>query len=194
MDPRGAEVPVRSWNSIHFKPVIMACLVLLGAWKGTGWAEPDHVLVLDCTNSSVPSDLTSKSSTVFLPVNHFDDSAFGPRGEITQVDFNGLTRTALKKPKGSIRFFTHKNEEVEVYIVTSIPVETTEQQLESPVLPPVLLVSGPLTMNIAYPEEGGHPKTAFSQPITISTLQTVRFLLEEQKRPTALESGHSETV
>ena len=33
-----------------------------------------------------------------------------------------------------------------------------------------------------------------SQPVTLSILQTARFLLEERKRPTSLEAGHSEVV
>ncbi len=167
-------------------------IMFVGGLKSL-FAAPPQVMVLDCTNSMVPSDLTSKSSVVYLPNHHFDGSTFEEDGTISKVNFNNLLKTGLKKSKGQIRFFSRKNDEIDVYVVTSIPVKTTAQMLDSSVPPPVLMVSGPLTLALPAPQ-GKEKAIAVSQPVTLSILQTARFLLEERKRPTSLEAGHSEVV
>ncbi len=173
--------------------LFLALLVICMGGMERLLAAPPQIMVLDCTNSKVPADLTSKSCVVYLPTHHFDGSAFEEDGTITKNNFNGLIKAGLKKSKGQIRFFSGKNDEIDVYVVTSIPVKTSAQMLDTSVPPPVLMVSGPLTLSLPA-SQGTGKAIAVSQPVTLSILQTARFLLEERKRPTSLEAGHSEVV
>ncbi|HUO57002.1 MAG TPA: hypothetical protein VMV05_02385 [bacterium] len=172
-------------------PIILAFLTAILGGHARAWAGGANILVLDCTNSKVPGDLTEKSSAAYLPAGSFDDSVFEADGTIAKEDFDGLLKSKLKKPKGSIRFFSRKNDEIDVYIVTSIPMKASARLLDSGAPPPILMVGGPLTFSSP---PGAGKGTGVSQPVTLSILQSARFLLEEQKRPTSLESGRSEVV
>jgi len=165
-----------------------ACFVLgIGAPR-PGRADVQNVLVLDCTNSLVASDLTSKSSTVYLSDQGFDPSKFSPGGEIAQADFTALTKNGLKKPKGTVRLKIKKNDEIDVYIVTSIRMDTLDEAVALPDAP-LQWLSDPITFVAAHSSSASGPVTTVSQPIKLTILRTARFLLKEQQRPAALESG-----
>ncbi len=112
------------------------------------------------------------------------------QGEIPQADFADLTRTAFKTPKETMRFKAGKNDEIEVYIVTSSPMDTFEQA-EASAVPQIQWVSDPITFVASNSPRYSGPVTTSSQPITLSIQKTARLLLKEQQRPTALESGNS---
>lgn len=143
---------------------------------------------MDCTQSTKASDLTSRFPTVYRSRDNFDPTMFSESGEIDKSDFESLAATCLKSPPGNIRFKIRKNEELDVYIVTSIRMETSEQAIAS-APPPVQWVSNAITIVEARSGRPNQPVTTISRPLTLSTLRTARFLLKEQQRPTSLESG-----
>ncbi len=165
---------------------------LCGAWwlgaAGLCSAENGNTIVLDCTNSCVASDLTGKLPTVYQGGANFDAAAFSGNGEIPRKDFETLARTGLKKPKGVVRFKITKGDIVDIYVVTSIRMDTSNQAVALPDAP-LQWVSDPMTWVSSRPSRSSGPATTVSQPITLSILRTARFLLKEQQRPTALESG-----
>ena len=170
--------------------IIGFLLVAVFGWGGVaqGLAEEGNVIVLDCTSSAVASDLTSKLPAVYLAHKPFDLTKFTEAGEISKADFSGLLRTELKPPRGTIRFEAGKNEEVDIFIVTSIRMDTFEQAAAL-AAPPLQWVSDPITfMTSIASRKAGVAMTA-SQPLTLSIKKTARFLLKEQQRPTSLESG-----
>src|SRR5580693_4855778 len=99
-----------------------------------GYASNIKVILLDCTQSGPVAGLTGKVPKVYLSRKSFDPTKFSDSGEITPVDFTGLIRTALAPPKETIRFKTRKNEEIQVYIVTSTRMDIFEQP-EAPAAP-----------------------------------------------------------
>jgi hypothetical protein len=147
-----------------------------------------NVIVLDCTSSNVASDLTSKFPVVYLSKPNFNASRFSENGEILRADFDSLTQTALKTPQGTTRFKITKNDQIDVYIVTSIKMDTLEQKI-APGAPPLQWVSEPMTFVASHSPRPSGPVTTVSRPLTLTTMRTARFLLKEQQRPTALESG-----
>ncbi len=151
-------------------------------------ANDRHILVLDCTSSDVASDLTSKFPVVYLAGNAFDAAGFSEKGEITRTEFADLTQRGLKPPKGTIRFEIKKNDTMDVYIVTSVRMDTFDQAVAT-ASPPLQWVSDPMEFVTANPFGASGPVTTSSKPVTISILKTARFLLKEQQRPTSLESG-----
>jgi hypothetical protein len=164
---------------------------LLGLWIGSpgfALAFEENILVLDCTNSAVASDLTSKSPTVYLSEKGFDPTRFTPGGVITQTDFTTLTQSGLKKPKGTLRLKIKKNDEVDIYIVTSTRMDTLDQAI-APAAAPLQWLSDPIVFVASKSSNASGPVTTVSQPITLSILKTARFLLKEMQRPAALESG-----
>src|SRR6185295_12786989 len=152
------------------------------------FADDGNVIVLDCTNSKVATDLTSKFPIVYLSRETFDASKFSQKGEIYQADFDLLVQNGLKKPSDNIRFKIRKNDEVDVYIVTSIRMDTFEQAI-APATPSIQWLSDPITFVASSPSRASGPVTTASQPLTLSLLKTARFLLKEQQRRTSLESG-----
>ncbi len=174
-------------NTSGFLPICLG-LVLLGGGFSPAFADDGNVIVLDCTSSETASDLTSKFPVLYLPREKFDASRFSDGGEISRADFEALTRTALKTPKGPIRFKIRKGDEMDVYFVTSIRMDTFEQAV-APVAAPLQWVSDSITFVTSGAPRHSRPVTTESQPITLSILKTARFLLKEQQRPTSLESG-----
>jgi hypothetical protein len=164
------------------------CFALLAGGPSLGLAGDGNIVVLDCTSSGMASDLTSKFPGVYLSRRGFDASKFSEKGEITQADFEGLIRTGLKKPKGTIRFQIRKNDELDVYVVTSIRMDTFDQAI-APAAPPLEWLSDPIIFVASNSSRHSGPVTTSSRPITLSILKTARFLLKEQQRPTSLESG-----
>jgi hypothetical protein len=158
---------------------------------GTGLANESSVIVLDCTHAQTISDLTGKFPTVYLARRNFDPSKFDPSGEITQVDFEVLTRTALRLHQGTIRSKIAKNEELVVYIVTSVRMNAFEQDA-APANESPQWLSDPIVFVAPNPGGRSKPVTTASRPITLSVVKTARFLLREEERPTALESGREE--
>jgi hypothetical protein len=171
-------------------PFIFA--IFLGA-PVFSFADDGNIIVLDCTKSSMASELTSKFPTVYLSRESFDRSKFSDKGEISKNDFDGLVRTGLKIPKGTIRFKIGKNDEVDVYIVTSIRMDTFEQAI-APAALPIQWASDPITFVTSPSSQKSGPVTTASQPITLSILRTARFLLQEQQRATSLQSGGAATA
>jgi hypothetical protein len=155
-----------------------------------GYASNIKVILLDCTQSGPVAGLTGKVPKVYLTRKRFDPMKFSGNGVITPVDFAGLIRTDLIPPKETIRFKTRKNEEIQVYIVTSTPMDIFEQP-EAPAAPSLQWVSGPISFVTSTSPRLSGPVTASSQPITLSILKTARLLLKEQERPSSLESGNS---
>jgi len=166
----------------------LACFVFLMGGSSPGFADDGNVIVLDCTNSKVATDLTSKFPIVYLSRETFDASKFSQKGEIYQADFDLLVQNGLKKPSDNIRFKIRKNDEVDVYIVTSIRMDTFEQAI-APATPSIQWLSDPITFVASSPSRASGPVTTASQPLTLSLLKTARFLLKEQQRRTSLESG-----
>ena len=167
--------------------------ILIGGglcWGGAsrGFAGEDNIIVLDCTNSYVASDLTGKLPAVYMGCGNFDATGFAGNGEITQKDFESLVRNTLKKPRGVVRLKITKGDEVDIYIVTSIRMDTSDQAVALPDAP-LQWVSDPITFVGSHSSRSSGPVTTVSQPITLSILRTARFLLKEQQRPAALESG-----
>lgn len=167
--------------------ILIISFALLAGCPDLGFAEDGNVIVLDCTSSNIAADLTSKFPVVYLSAKNFDPAKFSENGEISQADFGGLIRTGLKKPKGTIRFKVRKNDSVDVYIVTSIRMDTFEQAA-APAAPPLQWVSDPIIFMNSIASRASGPVTTSSQPLTLSIMKTARFLLKEQQRPTSLES------
>ncbi len=167
---------------------VLIGIVLFAGSPNSSLAGDWNVIVLDCTSSTVASDLTSKFPVVYLSNPEFEASKFSQSGEISQVDFGALTQTGLKTPKGTIRFKIKKNDQIDVYIVTSVKMETFEQA-SAPAAPPLEWVSDPITFVASNSSRHSGPVTTESRPITLSIMKTARFLLREQQRPTSLESG-----
>jgi hypothetical protein len=153
-----------------------------------GLADNGNIIVLDCTKSGMASELTSKFPTVYLSRKTFNASKFSEKGEVLQADFENLIRTGLKTSKGTIRFKIGKNQEMDVYIVTSVRMNTLEQEI-APAALPIQWASDPITFVASSSSRKSGPVTTASQPITLSILRTARFLLREQQRATALQSG-----
>lgn len=174
-------------NTMGFRSICL-CFALFGGGFSHSFADDGNVIVLDCTSSGIASDLTSKFPTAYLSRKNFDASRFSENGEISRVDFEVLTRTALKTPKGTIRFKIRKNDEMDVYIVTSVRMDTLEQAV-APAAAPLQWVSDSITFVTSGASRHSGPVTTASEPITMSILKTARFLLKEQQRPTSLESG-----
>lgn len=168
--------------------LVLACSVLFAAEPASGAIGDGRIIILDCTSSLVASDLTSKVPTVYLSRKDFDASKFNDNGEISQVDFGGLTQNGFKTPRGTIRFKTRKNDDVDVYIITSIRMDTLEQN-KATAAPPIKWLSDPIIFVTSGTSRASGPVTTASQPITLSTMRTARFLLKEQHRATALESS-----
>jgi len=166
-------------------------LALFAFVPALGFANDGTVMVLDCTTSDVASDLTSRFPVVYLSNKHFDASKFSEDGKISQTDFAALAKTGLKTSKGNIRFKVKKNDEIDVYIVTSIRMDTFEQAVASAVAP-LQWISDPITFVASNSPIRSYPVTTASQPLTLSIMRTARFLLKEQQRPTSLESGRYE--
>jgi hypothetical protein len=152
-----------------------------------GFAEDDNTLVLDCTNSRAAWDLANKFPAVYLTNKNFDPAKFSDNGEMTKTDFDLFVKTQLKVAKDNIRFKLRKTDEIDVYIVTSIPIDL--QETTNPAAPDIQWVSDPIIFTGSNSSRPGRPVTAASQPLTLSILKTARFLIQEQQRPTALESG-----
>ncbi len=146
------------------------------------------VIVLDCTNSTVASDLTGKLPAVYQGGDDFDAAGFTGNGEITQKEFGELTKTTLKKPKGTVRLIITKGDTVAIYVVTSIPMQTFNQAVALPDAP-LQWVADPMTLVSSPSSSDSGPVTSVSGPLTLSILRTARFLLKEMQRPAALESG-----
>jgi hypothetical protein len=164
------------------------CLVVFIGTPVLSLADDGNILVLDCTKSGAPTDLTSQLPTVYLPRKNFDSSKFSGNGEIFKSDFSDLTRAGLKIPKVAIRFKIRKNDEVTVYIVTSMRMDTFEQSTATEIAP-LQWVTDPVNFVTSNFSRDSGPVTTMSQPITLSIVKTARFLLKEQQRPTSLESG-----
>ena len=172
-----------------FKPsFFLIWAILFAGVPVLSFAGDWNVIVLDCTSSTVASDLTCKFPVVYISNPKFEAAKFSQSGEISQVDFGALTQTGLKTPKGTIRFEIKKNDEIDVYIVTSIKMETFEQA-SAPAVPPLEWVSDPITFVNSNSSRRSGPVTTKSEPMTLSIMKTARFLLREQQRPTSLESG-----
>jgi hypothetical protein len=167
---------------------VMTFLIVLIGEGGRCFAGDGNVVVLDCTNALIASDLTSKFPTVYLSREKFDASKFTQNGEIDQVEFETLTRTELKRTQRSIRFLARKNDPLEVYIVTSIRMDTVEQII-APTAASLQWLSDPIIFVASKPSGHSGPVTTQSMPITLSMVKTARFLLKEEQRPTSLESG-----
>ncbi|HTC20334.1 MAG TPA: hypothetical protein VK859_05785, partial [bacterium] len=165
-------------------------LILVILVPHCGYASDVKVILLDCTQSGPVAGLTGKVPKVYLSRKSFDPMKFSDNGEITPADFAGLIRTDLAPPKETIRFKTRKNEEIQVYIVTSTPMDIFEQP-EAPAAPSLQWVSSPISFVTSNSPQSSGPVTASSQPITLSILKTARLLLKEQERPSSLESGNS---
>jgi hypothetical protein len=166
----------------------LLCFALFMGVPVLGFPDDGNIIVLDCTDSGAASDLTSKLPTVYLALKNFDPLKFSENGEITRTDFANLARTELRKAKETIRFKIKKNDEMDVYVVTSIRVDTLEQAI-APAAPAPQWISGSITFVTSNAPRGSGPATTVSQPLTLSVLRTARFLLKEQQRPTSLESG-----
>ena len=176
-------------------PRICALLFVFALFPGApvfSWADDGNVILLDCTKSSMAAELTSKFPTVYLSRETFDAAKFSEKGEVSQADFENLIRTGLKPSKGTIRFKIGKNQEMDVYIVTSVRMDTMEQEV-APAALPIQWVSEPMTFTTSSSRESG-PVTTASQPITLSILRTARFLLREQQRATSLQSSGADTA
>jgi hypothetical protein len=161
--------------------------VLFMGMAAFGFAEDENILVLDCTNSRVAWDLTNKFPVVYLTKKNFDPAKFSDSGELSKTDFDLFVKTQLKAVKDNIRFKLRKADEMEVYIVTSIPMKL--QETINPAAPDIQWVSDPVTFTSSNVSRPAGPVTTSSQPLTLSLLKTARFLIQEQQRPTALESG-----
>ncbi len=172
-------------NSFGF---YIICLVVLTGTPALSLADDGNIIVLDCTKSGGVPDLTSQLPTVYVARNHFDPSRFSENGEISKADFSNLARTGLKIPKVAIRFKIRKNDEVDVYIVTSVRMDTFEQATATAIAP-LQWVTDPINFVTSNFSQATSPVTTTSQPITLSIVKTARFLLNEQQRPTSLESG-----
>jgi hypothetical protein len=169
------------------------CFALFMGAPLFGFAGGVNSIVLDYTHSVTAPDLTSQLPTVYIARKSFDDSKFSDDGEITQSDFADLTEKGLKRPKENIRFKIKKNDEMDVYIVTSIRMDTFEEAV-APATPPLQWVSDSITFVTSNSSRRSGPVTTSSSPITLSILKTARFLLREQQRPTSLESGDKAKV
>lgn len=168
-------------------------LIFLGGWfwlgaAGSAPAGEGNVLVLDCTDSTAAADLTGKLPAVYLGNGDFDASGFTANGEINQTDFKSLIQTKLQKPKGMVRLKITKGDEVDIYVVTSIRMDTSDQAVALPNAP-LQWFTDPISFVSTPPTRSSGPVTTVSQPLTLSILRTARFLLKEQQRPSALESG-----
>lgn len=155
------------------------------------YADDRNILVLDCTSSCMASELTSKFPVVYQADKAFDASRFSEKGEISQADFGTLTKNGLKPAKGTLRFKIRKDDLVDVYIVTSVQMDTLEQTAAG-APPPAVWLSDPITFVTSNPIRSSGPVTTASQPITFSVVRTARFLVREKQRPTSLESGRDE--
>jgi hypothetical protein len=176
-------------TSRNIKQGFYIVYLILGIGTAGFCAELDgDVVVLDCTNAGAAADLTNKMPTVYLSTKGFDASKFNAMGEISQDDFGSLVRSGLRKSNGPIRFKIRKNDEMDVYIVTTIRLQALEEAI-APAASPLRWLSDPIVFVASHSLRSAGPVTTISQPITLSILRTARFLLKEQQRPTALESG-----
>ena len=172
-------------NKLFFHVILVA--VFLGITDFSS-ASDGNILVLDCTHSGTAPDLTSQLPIVYVENKNFDPSPFSGDGEISKDDFSKLSRTGLKTSKAAIRFKIQKNEEVDVYIVTSVRMDTFEQATAGATAP-LQWVTDPVNFVTSNFSGTSGPVTTTSQPVTLSIMKTARFLLKEQQRPTSLESG-----
>jgi hypothetical protein len=153
------------------------------------WAADPSVLVLDCRQSKVPQDFTSQAPTVYLPGKDFDASQSFRNGEISPGRFDKWVKSGWKKAGGQVRLRTRKGDEIDVYIVTSVPMMVFQQPQGAPI-PSPQLVTQPLIFTVPPRSGPSQALTVESQPLTISYLPTARFIIQEKRRQGELEAGN----
>lgn len=178
----------RPWIPLLWGVFVPLCLLAAGNLQA---ADPS-VLILDCRESKVPQDFTSQAPAVYLPTKDFDAPQSFRNGEVGSNRFDKWTRTVLKKANEQIRLRARKNEEINVYIVTAVPM-VVFQQAEGAPIPSPQLVAEPLVFKVPPRASPSQPVTVESQPLTISYLPTARFTIQEQRRQGELEAGNYST-
>src|SRR5579859_1917132 len=159
---KGPPEKVMEMKTTTLGSCLLLCSVLFAGYPTLGFASDRSIIVLDCTNSAVASELTSKFPVVYLADKGFDPSGFSEKGEITSADLAVLTRMGLKTPKGTIRFEIKKNDTMDVFVVTSVRMDTFDQAIAT-AAPPLQWVSDPIDFVTSNPMRSAGPVTTSSK-------------------------------